>query len=77
VINLMDALRRSVQAETGKGSTRAPASGTAKKGPKKIEGQKEMLLPISGKKAAREAAREEHHAPRKPARAHGRQRKAG
>jgi DNA end-binding protein Ku len=77
VINLMDALRRSVQAETGKGSTRAPASGTAKKGRKKIEGQKEMLLPISGKKAAREAAREEHHAPRKPARAHGRQRKAG
>jgi DNA end-binding protein Ku len=72
VINLMDALRRSVQAETGKGSPRAAAG---KKGRKKIEGQKEMLLPIAGKKAARESAREEHH--RRPARAHGRQRKAG
>jgi DNA end-binding protein Ku len=74
VINLMDALRRSVQAETGKG---APRAAGGKKGRKKIEGQKEMLLPISGKKAAREAAREEHHAQRRPARAHGRQRKAG
>jgi hypothetical protein len=34
-------------------------------------------LPISGKKAAREAAKEEHHAHRKPARSHARQRKAG
>jgi DNA end-binding protein Ku len=74
VINLMDALRRSVQAESGKGA--APAA-TGKKGRKKIEGQKEMLLPIAGKKAARETAREEHPAPRKPARAHARQRKAG
>jgi DNA end-binding protein Ku len=47
VINLMDALRRSVQAE--KQSTR-PAQG--KKSRKGAAGQKEMLLPISGKKAA-------------------------
>jgi DNA end-binding protein Ku len=47
VINLMDALRRSVQAE--KQNTR-PAQG--KKSRKGAAGQKEMLLPISGKKAA-------------------------
>ncbi|MGA3140437.1 MAG: Ku protein [Xanthobacteraceae bacterium] len=78
VINLMDALRKSVQAETRGAARGATApSGTGKKARKKIEGQKEMLLPIAGKKAARESAKEEHHAPRKPARAHGRQRKAG
>ncbi len=71
VINLMEALRRSVQAEAGKGGARA---GAAKKGRKKIDGQKEMLLPIAGKKGARETAREE---PRKPARAAARHRKAG
>jgi DNA end-binding protein Ku len=80
VINLMDALRRSVQAQAGGRTARTNAttakSGT-RKGRKKIEGQKEMLLPIAGKKAAREAAREEHHAQRKPARNHARQRKAG
>ena len=48
VINLMDALRRSVQAETKTG--RRPAAG--KKGRKTAAGQKEMLLPIAGKKAA-------------------------
>jgi DNA end-binding protein Ku len=63
VINLMDALRRSVQqAET------APAQ--PKKSKKRIEGQKEMLLSIEGKKAAREAAK-------KPARSSAKQRKAG
>jgi len=46
VINLMDALRRSVQAEK---QTARPAR--AKKG-RKSDGQKEMLLPIQGKKAA-------------------------
>src|SRR6266436_4643419 len=48
VINLMDALRRSVQA----GRAAPPQQ---KKGRKRIEGQKEMLLPIEGKPAAREA----------------------
>jgi DNA end-binding protein Ku len=48
VINLMDALRSSVKAEGG----RAPArSSPAKKGRKKVEGQREMLFPIAGKKA--------------------------
>jgi DNA end-binding protein Ku len=47
VINLMDALRRSVNAEA-KGAR--PAQN--KKGRKRAEGQKEMLLPIAGKKAA-------------------------
>jgi DNA end-binding protein Ku len=45
VINLMDALRRSVQAA-------GPASAQAKKGRKRVEGQREMLLPIEGKQSA-------------------------
>src|SRR5262244_1565199 len=49
VINLMDALRRSVQAERA-----APAQ--AKKGRKRVEGQREMLLPIQGKEALPRAA---------------------
>jgi DNA end-binding protein Ku len=51
VINLMDALRRSVQAEAQSGGL-APA---AKKGRKAAAGQKEMLLPIAGKKTAQQA----------------------
>ncbi|MGD0438880.1 MAG: Ku protein, partial [Bryobacteraceae bacterium] len=66
VINLMDALRRSVQAES---SGPAPRT-TGKKGRKKIEGQKEMLLPISGKKSARQ----EHGKASRPA---AKDRKAG
>jgi DNA end-binding protein Ku len=62
VINLMDALRKSVAADRG-------ARPQAKKGKKRIEGQREMLLPITGKKG-KEAA--------KPvARTATRQRKAG
>ena len=49
VINLMEALRRSVQAERA-----APVQ--AKKGRKRIEGQREMLLPIEGKESAPRAA---------------------
>jgi DNA end-binding protein Ku len=56
VINLMDALRNSVKAE----GSRAPAR-SAKKGRKKVEGQREMLFPIAGKKGkeapAKRAAR--------------------
>jgi len=52
VINLMDALRRSVKEE------RQPArKQQAKRSKKRIEGQKEMLFPISGKKTGKEEAR--------------------
>jgi DNA end-binding protein Ku len=51
VINLMDALRQSVKAEGGQ------AARPAKKGRKRIEGQREMLLPIAGKKAKEGAAK--------------------
>lgn len=62
VINLMDALKKSVASDKG-------ARPQAKKGKKRIEGQREMLLPIAGKKG-KEAA--------KPiARGATRQRKAG
>jgi len=63
VISLMDALRGSVRGQQPR------AQQTAKRGKKRIEGQKEMLFSISGKKTAKEAAK-------KPARSAGR-RKAG
>jgi DNA end-binding protein Ku len=50
VVNLMDALRRSIAQEK-----RAPA--TPKKGRKRIEGQAEMLLPIAGKKGKQTAVK--------------------
>jgi DNA end-binding protein Ku len=58
VVNLMDALRQSVKAEGGKRTSATRAQ--SKKGKKRIEGQREMLLPIPGKKdkeAARSTAR--------------------
>ena len=60
VINLMDALRKSVESgkRTKPAAKAAPAekAAAAKKGKKRVEGQREMLLPIAGKKA-REAAK--------------------
>jgi DNA end-binding protein Ku len=51
VVDLMDALRKSIgAAEPAKGST------PAKKPRKAASGQKEMLMPIAGKKTAKEAA---------------------
>ncbi len=65
VVNLMDALRRSIAEE----KRRPPAP--AKKGRKRIAGQSEMLLPIPGKKGKEAAAS-------KPvARPSSRQKKAG
>ncbi|MBR0831347.1 Ku protein [Bradyrhizobium manausense] len=53
VVDLMEALRRSVGREAEE--TKAPKT-PAKKPRKAAAGQKEMLMPISGKKQAREAA---------------------
>jgi len=55
VINLMDALRNSlkVEGEPARGQSARPA----KKGRKRIEGQREMLLPIAGKKPKEPAKR--------------------
>jgi DNA end-binding protein Ku len=69
VINLMDALRKSIKAEDGQ-----PSARPAKKGRKRIEGQREMLLPIPGKKA-KEASVKRAARPQ-PARPHAR-RKTG
>ncbi|MFZ0762467.1 MAG: Ku protein [Bradyrhizobium sp.] len=55
VINLMDALKRSL---TNERQAPPPAAKLKGKKPKKrIEGQREMLLPISGKRAAKEEAK--------------------
>ena len=50
VVNLMDALRRSIAQEQA-------ASAPPKKGRKRIKGQAEMLLPISGREAKEAVAK--------------------
>ena len=52
VINLMDALKRSLDNERQSAPPAAKAKG--KKPRKRVEGQREMLLPISGKHAKEE-----------------------
>jgi DNA end-binding protein Ku len=75
VVNLMDALRQSIAAgRRTPAADKAPAAKSAappaKKGKKKIEGQREMLLPIDGKK--------QKDAAKKPAaKPAGKQRRAG
>src|ERR1700744_2815754 len=68
VINLMDALKRSLASERQAPPPAAKVKG--KKSKKRIEGQREMLLPISGKRAAKEEAKAETRAPaaKKPVR---------
>ena len=59
VINLMDALKKSI-ADKG-------ARPQAKKGKKRIEGQREMLLPIAGKKGKETAKPQTRPATRRKA----------
>jgi DNA end-binding protein Ku len=54
VVDLMEALRRSVSGQAAAESK--PAKKPAKKARKAEAGQKEMLMPISGKKPAKETA---------------------
>ncbi|RTM13691.1 MAG: Ku protein [Bradyrhizobiaceae bacterium] len=56
VVDLMEALRRSVGKEAGKEAAPAKADKPAKKPRKAAAGQKEMLMPIAGKKQLKEAA---------------------
>jgi len=76
VINLMDALKRSLASE---GQSAPPAKAAKGKKPRKrIEGQREMLLSISGKRAAREEPKsQEPKKTEKPVRAAARSKKAG
>ena len=77
VISLMDALKRSISGKPAPAAAKAPAAkapaAKAKKPRKVAAGQREMLLPISGKRAAKA---EEKRAP-KEAKAKTRARKAG
>ncbi len=74
VINLMDALKRSLANER-----QAPVSAAkGKKQKKRVEGQREMLLPISGKRAAKEEAKAPaQRKAEKSSRAPARSKKAG
>ena len=71
VVNLMDALKRSLAAE-GANVPGEPAS-KAKKPKKRAAGQREMLLPITRKGTAKELEKEKAKEPARPA---ARQRKA-
>ncbi|MFL9826724.1 Ku protein [Rhodoplanes sp. SY1] len=71
VINLMDALKRSIAAEEGSRTAPAPSkSRRSKKAAKPSSGQREMFLPIPGKRTGKAAAEE-------PARPRTRGRKTG
>jgi DNA end-binding protein Ku len=72
VINLMDALKRSLANER---QSSGPQKAKVRKSKKRVEGQREMLLPISGKRAAKEEAKAP--ASKKTTRAPARSRKAG
>jgi DNA end-binding protein Ku len=72
VINLMDALKRSLASEK---QPAPPAKTKGKKPRKAVAGQREMLLPISG--SGKRAAREEPKKAEKPVRVSARSKKAG
>jgi DNA end-binding protein Ku len=73
VISLMDALKRSISGKPAAKTEAAPKAAKGKKPRKAAAGQREMLLPISGKRAAKA---EEKRAP-KEVKSKGRARKAG
>jgi len=77
VINLMDALKRSLTNEKQPVPAAAKANGKSngKKPKKRVEGQREMLLPISGKRAKEEPKKAEKQA-EKPVRTSARAKKA-
>jgi DNA end-binding protein Ku len=77
VINLMDALKRSLASE--KQAPPAAAKTKGKKPKKAAAGQREMLLPISGggKRAAKETVKEAPKKAEKPVRSTARAKKAG
>ena len=56
---MMDALRKSIG---GDAARPAPAKKPARKSKKAASGQKELLMPITGKKPAKEAAAKKHAA---------------
>lgn len=72
VINLMDALKRSLASEPA--AAPATKAKAGKRPKKRVEGQREMLLPIAGKRANDES--KESKKAEKPARAPARSRKA-
>ncbi len=78
VINLMDALKKSL-AGAGKAAPAPTKAAPAAKanGKKRAEGQREMLLPISGSGSGKKAAKEAPKKAEKPVRAQGKARKAG
>src|SRR5258705_9438628 len=74
VINLMDALKRSLASE----KQSAPAAKAKGKKPRKgAEGQREMLLPISGKRGKEEPRAQQTKKAEKPVRPAARSKKAG
>jgi len=78
VINLMDALKRSLaDTKPAAEAASAKAKGNGKKPKKRVEGQREMLLPIAGKKAKEEAKKDEPKKAEKPVRTSARAKKAG
>lgn len=83
VINLMDALKKSIanEKDTGPAAKVAKEATKAKKPKKRAEGQREMLLPIAGRggkdAAAKTATREAPKKADKPVRAPARTKKAG
>jgi len=79
VINLMDALKKSLAGAGERKAAPAKAAPAAKaKGKKKrAEGQREMLLPISGSGSGKRAVKEAPKKAEKPVRAQGKARKAG